>query len=238
MIQRIYAAPSYFDCHSKMNKLLTVLTALFVASVTHSTVLAQEIKGDVAAGSQKNAMCLGCHGIVGFHTGFPQVHRVPKISGQGAKYISAALADYKKGDRKHPSMRVIADSLSAQDMADLAAYYEANGTAQGAATPGNFVNDDTKAKELIAKGGCTSCHGENFSKPIDPSYPKIAGQYNDYLLVALKAYKTEKANLIGRANPIMAGMVKQFSNAELEILANYIGSLPGGLKTVPQAKFQ
>jgi cytochrome c553 len=45
------------------------------------------------------------------------------ISGQSAKYIEAALAAYKKGDRSHPTMRAIAGSLSDQDMADLAAYY-------------------------------------------------------------------------------------------------------------------
>jgi cytochrome c553 len=45
------------------------------------------------------------------------------IGGQSAKYIESALHAYKKGDRKHPSMRGIAASLSDQDIADVAAYY-------------------------------------------------------------------------------------------------------------------
>jgi hypothetical protein len=53
----------------------------------------------------------------------PEIHKVPKISGQSDKYIVAALVAYKKGDRKHPSMRGIAGSLTEQDMADLAAFY-------------------------------------------------------------------------------------------------------------------
>jgi cytochrome c553 len=53
------------------------------------------------------------------------------IGGQSAKYIEAALNAYKKGDRKHPSMRGIAASLSDQDIADIAAYY----SQQSAATP-------------------------------------------------------------------------------------------------------
>ncbi|MES4792956.1 MAG: cytochrome C, partial [Chloroflexota bacterium] len=50
-------------------------------------------------------------------------YRVPMIGGQSEKYIIAALNEYKKGDRKHPSMRGIAASLSDQDIADVAAYY-------------------------------------------------------------------------------------------------------------------
>ena len=92
--------------------------------------------------------------------------------------------------------------------------------------------------ELVAKGACASCHGESFSKPIDPTYPKIAGQHSDYLFVALKSYKTESNPMIGRSNAIMGGIAKQFTNAELKELANYIGSLPGELKTVPQSKFR
>jgi cytochrome c553 len=51
------------------------------------------------------------------------VYNVPYIAGQNAKYIEAALNAYKKGDRKHPTMRGIAETLTEQDIADLAAYY-------------------------------------------------------------------------------------------------------------------
>ena len=160
------------------------------------------------------------------------------ISGQGAKYIVSALSAYQKGERKHPSMRGIATSLSEQDMADVAAYYESSGHQDGAAAPGKAAEASGKAAELVKKGACSSCHGESFSKPIDPSYPKIAGQHADYLFVALKSYKTEGKGTWGRSNGIMAGIAKQFSNAELKELANYVHSLPGELRTVPQAKFK
>ena len=77
---------------------------------------------DATAGYKKADMCIGCHGIPGYQASFPQVHKVPKIAGQNAKYIVAALSTYKKGERKHPTMRAIAASLSDQDMADLAAF--------------------------------------------------------------------------------------------------------------------
>ena len=79
--------------------------------------------GDPAKGRDLTRMCEGCHGIEGWRIAFPEVYHVPKIGGQHAKYIAAALHEYKNGDRSHPSMRAIAGSLSDEDIANLAAYY-------------------------------------------------------------------------------------------------------------------
>ena len=219
-----------------MNKLLTSMFALAVASVTAVSVNAQEVKGDVKAAEQKIAMCIGCHGIKGYQASFPEVYRVPMISGQNAKYIAAALNAYKKGERKHPTMRGIADSLSDQDIADVAAYYEQHGKTDAAVKAP--AAPDAKVAALLQKGACISCHGDNFSKPVDPSYPKIAGQHKDFLFVALKSYKVENQATWGRNNGVMGGIAKQFSNAELKALSAYVGSLDGELKTVPQSKFR
>ena len=105
-----------------MNKTLTTIFALAVASVTAFSH-AQEVKGDVKAGEKKIAMCIGCHGIVGYQASFPEIHKVPMISGQSGAYISSALDAYRKGDRKHPTMRGVAASMSEQDIAAVAAYY-------------------------------------------------------------------------------------------------------------------
>jgi cytochrome c553 len=218
-----------------MNKLLSSLVVVFVASVTALSASAQEVKGDAKAGAGKIAMCIGCHGIKGYQSSFPEVYKVPMISGQGEKYIAAALHAYQKGERKHPSMRGIAEGLNDQDIADVSAYYA--GSAQPGAAPA-AAPANAKAAELVAKGGCVACHGDNFNKPIDPSYPKVAGQYADYLFVALKSYKAEGHTTWGRSNGIMAGIAKQFSNNELKTLANYLHSLPGDLQTVPQHEFK
>ncbi len=76
-------------------------------------------------------MCQGCHGIVGWRTAFPEVYRVPKLSGQNPQYIVAALKQYKSGDRGHPSMRAIAASLTDADMANIAAYYSQDASDHG-----------------------------------------------------------------------------------------------------------
>ena len=221
-----------------MNILLSTVLALFVTSVTASTAMAQEVKGDAKAGAGKIATCIGCHGIKGYQASFPEIYRVPMISGQNAKYIATALSAYQKGDRKHPTMRGIATALTEQDIADVAAYYEASGRQEGAAAPGKATDGNAKVTALVQKGACASCHGDSFSKPIDPAYPKIAGQHADYLFVALKSYKTEGNATWGRNNGVMGGIAKQFSNAELKELSKYMASLPGELKTVPQAKFR
>ncbi len=181
-------------------------------------------------------MCIGCHGIVGYQASFPEVHRVPMISGQNGKYIAAALNAYKKGDRRHPTMKGIASPLSDQDIADLAAYYEANGK-NLPPTPASGGKPSAEVQALLTKGNCAACHGEGLNKPIDASYPKLAGQHADYVYVALKAYQTDKNGPVGRSNPIMGAQAKMFTLAELKVLSNYVGSLGGDLKTVPQAKF-
>ena len=220
-----------------MKKLPSLLSVLLVACVTAFSAHAQDLKGDAAKGEGKIRMCIGCHGIAGYQATFPEIHKVPMISGQGAKYIVSSLNAYKKGERKHPSMRGVAEALSDQDMADIAAYYESHGKDR-APTPAKGGAPSAAALELVKKGACLSCHGEGFSKPIDPGYPKIAGQHADYLFVALKSYKTEGNAQLGRANGVMGAVAKQFSNAEMRELAAYVSSLQGDLKTVPQAKFR
>ena len=214
-----------------------MFAALAVAAATALPAQAQ-VKGDAQAGAGKVAMCIGCHGIVGYKSSFPEVYRVPKISGQNAKYIEVVLDSYKKGERKHPSMRGIATSMTEQDIADVAAFYSAQGRVEGAAELPAPREPRAEVAQLLQKGACVSCHGDNFSKSIDPSYPKLAGQHPDYLFMALKAYRDNSHQTWGRGNPIMAGMAKQFSNAELKAMADYIGSLPSELKTIPQAKFR
>ena len=221
-----------------MNKIRLSILIFALSCTTVLSANAQDVKGDAKAGEKKTALCLGCHGINGYQASFPEIYKVPKISGQGAKYVVSALTAYKKGDRKHPTMGGIALGLSDQDIADLAAYYEVLGNAGSVPLPGKAAAGNAIAAELVKKGACVSCHGENFSKPIDPSFPKIAGQYADYLFVALKSYKAQGNSTWGRNHPVMGGVATQFSNADMKELANYIGSLPGELQTVQPSRFR
>ncbi len=92
------------------------------------------------------------------------------------------------------------------------------------ATAGNVANGET----LVKKYNCAACHGADYTKAIDPSYPKLAGQHATYLEFALKAYKRNDGPN-GRANAIMAGQVKPLSNKDMADIAAYLHSLPSEL---------
>jgi cytochrome c553 len=108
-------------------------TRILIAALACTFATAASAAGDAAAGKQKVFQCMGCHGIPGWKTAFPEVYSVPKLGGQHAAYIVAALKQYKSGDRDHTTMRSIAATLSEQDMQDIAAYYaQASGTSPAA----------------------------------------------------------------------------------------------------------
>lgn len=99
---------------------------MFAATVCAQTPApAGDAAGNATEGAKKNSMCVGCHGIDGYKTAFPEVYSVPRIGGQHPAYLVKALQAYRAGDRSHPSMKGIAATLSDKDMADLAAYYGA-----------------------------------------------------------------------------------------------------------------
>ena len=224
-----------------MNKLLTTMFALAVACVTVSAE-AQQVTGKAQDGAKKVQMCVGCHGIIGYQASFPEIHKVPMIAGQSATYITSALTAYKGGDRKHPTMRAIADTLTEQDIADLAAYYSQLGLKDGGAPPATLAKaTPANVEGLItrnADNSCTKCHGANFNTPNDGTVPKLAGQHADYLFVALKSYRVKNNPHLGRSNAVMGQQVeeKKFTTAELKTLATYISSLPGEVKTVPESR--
>lgn len=103
-----------------------VLISTLCAAVVMAFVAPVHAAGDPKAGHLKNSMCAGCHGIPGWRTAYPAVYAVPKLGGQHAEYIAAALREYKSGERSHPSMNGIVGSLTDQDIEDLAAYYSSS----------------------------------------------------------------------------------------------------------------
>jgi cytochrome c553 len=93
----------------------------------------------------------------------------------------------------------------------------------------NALAADAEAgKAAAAKYNCASCHGADFNSPIDPSYPKLAGQHADYLEHALIAYQRGGNAANGRGNAIMGGMAKPLSKTDIKDIAAYLSSLPGG----------
>ncbi|HEY4292163.1 cytochrome c [Luteibacter sp.] len=91
-----------------------IAVALCVASAAHA-------EGDKSRGRELVYTCNGCHGVPGYSNVYPDYH-VPHIAGQNEQYIVNALKAYKNDERKHPTMHAQAESLSDQDISDIAAY--------------------------------------------------------------------------------------------------------------------
>jgi cytochrome c553 len=113
---------------------LSCLIGLMASSLT-SLVMAADLVGDANKGASKVSLCAGCNAIPGYRSSVPEIYTIPMIGGQSAAYLVSALQAYKKGERKHPTMRGIAGSLSDQDMVDIAAYY----AGQSASSKPNYL---------------------------------------------------------------------------------------------------
>ena len=189
--------------------------ALAVALVFAASAFAAE--PDTAPGDTARAkahQCVGCHEIPGYKTAFPSVYPAPKIFGQSAEYIAAALKSYDNGERTHPSMVGIAAQLSEQDIAEIAAFYAENG-APGEKTP--------EAPPEIA-AACVACHGDGGNAPI-ANYPKLAGQHPKYLAQSMRDYQTG-----ARKNAVMAQQSAAWTRQDIAELSAYFAAQPGDLK--------
>lgn len=170
-------------------------------------------QGDAQAGQTKAYTCTGCHGIPGYKNIYP-MYKVPKIGGQSAAYVSAALAAYQSGQRAHPTMINQAESLSDANIADIAAWVSSFDTA-----PPPLVDSAISAPEKVLL--CQTCHGED-GMGADPSYPVLAGQHESYLSRALNDYRSG-----ARKNAIMGGFAASLSDDDIHELAQWYASMHG-----------
>ena len=204
---------------------MSLTSRLFLSLALACAAAPALAKGDAESGRLKVYTCSGCHGIPNYKNVYP-TYNVPRIGGQNYEYLIAALTGYQKGDRKHPTMRAQAESFSAQDIEDIAAYlsslkgeHDSHGDVQGDAEAGK-----TKSQP------CQACHGAD-GQGIDPQYPRVGGQYADYLAKALHDYKNGKRN-----NPIMAGFAATLSDEDIDDLAAYFTAQAGPLTDLSHIK--
>ena len=176
--------------------------------------------GDQKAGQTKFETCSGCHSRPGYSNVYPR-YNVPKLAGQHAGYTVSALEAYASNDRGHAGMQGNAAGLNPQDMEDIGAYLA---TFELADNPVE-VEGDINAGETKA-GSCVACHGEGGNSS-DANYPKLAGQYQSYLIKVLQDYKLGK-----RSNPMMNSIVSALSDEDIENIAAFYASQTKGLDIV------
>ena len=160
-----------------------------------------------------SSTCLGCHGVVSYNNIYP-TYKVPKLGNQHKDYIVAALKAYRSGERSHTTMKAHAANLSDLDIDKIADYFSS--FKAKIATP-----EDVKI--IDEANSCVGCHGVDGNSEV-PTFPRIAGQYEDYLYQSLKSYKNGKRN-----NAIMNGVASTLNDDQMKKLSKYFASQKGML---------
>ena len=168
--------------------------------------------GDAARGKTLAYTCHGCHGIPNYKNAYP-TYNVPKLGGQNAAYLAAALKAYATGERPHQTMHAQAASLSDEDRAAIGAFLQSE-----VVQP----NKEVVGTPPPATQTCVACHGADGAKTVAPDYPILAGQHPDYIVQALRDYKSGK-----RKNPVMAGIITAVSEKDFKAIANFFSKQPG-----------
>ena len=199
-----------------MNRWVFIITTILMTGVP-----AQGIAGDPAAGEAKAQACLACHGADGnsANSGFPS------LAGQVPGYIAGQLAAFKSGKRANAIMMGLAQPLSAEDMADLDAWYASQTIAP------RSISEDQLALasegESLYRGGsaelavpaCMACHGPA-GRGMPSNYPRVAGQWPEYPAGQLLAFKSGE-----RAGKIMGPIAHRLSAQQIHALSVYMSAL-------------
>ncbi len=201
-------------------------TTLIVSLLLPSSLFAQTIIGDAAAGEKKALICSACHGPAGV-----SVNPLwPKLAGQHATYTIKQLKNFKAGSqdpdqalRYDPSMSPQANLLSEQDMADLAAYF--------ASQPTNYAAADETLVERgrqLYRGGdiarnipaCTACHSPSGHGNAPAGYPSVAGQHSDYIIKQLNDFK--RGIRRNDTERVMRDIAERLSEDDIKAIASYM----------------
>jgi cytochrome c553 len=201
--------------------IITVLLGLSAATTANAA------QGDAEAGKGKAAMCAACHGA----DGNSLVPMYPKLAGQSAPYLVKQLTEFKlgmtsggKAGRVNAIMGGMAMALTAQDMADISAFY-----AKQEVTDGNGIAN-TKGEKLYLGGhaerkitACAGCHGPSGKGMSNAGFPALAGQNAEYLKIQLHAFRN--GSRYNDLNGMMRGVAANLTDEDITALSQYASSL-------------
>ena len=209
-----------------MNKVLvSLLLTLGITGLSHAA-------GDAAAGQGKAVMCGACHGADG-NSAAPNI---PKLAGQGERYLLKQLKDIKAGTaataqpgtgRKVVEMTGLLDALSEQDLADIAAYFASQKMSVGAADPKLVAQG-----EALFRGGkleqgmpaCTGCHAPDGAGNSLAGFPQLGGQHAAYVAKQLTDFREGNRTNDGDTM-VMRTVAEKLSNKDIEAVSSYIQGL-------------
>lgn len=215
-----------------MNKTVLAMSLSAALSLATTAVGAQD--GNMEAGGTKAAACMGCHGA----DGNSPADMWPKLAGQVPEYIAKQLHDFKEGRRSNDQMSPMAQSLSDQDVQDLATFFAAQ---QANPVPAQqdklaegekiYLKGSGRADALVT--ACVGCHGQRgegsrnwsgiYSSAPTVLAPAIGSQHAAYVANQLKAYKGgARSNDVGH---VMRNIAGRMSDAQIEAVAAYASTL-------------
>jgi cytochrome c553 len=171
---------------------------------------------DIAAGKEKAELCAGCHG----DNGISQTENIPSLAGQLDQFIQWQLVFFRAGTRKNEQMQPVVEQLNNDDIRNLGAYF-ASLTPPKASKPDDNPDLSTKGAQAAAGRRCASCHTDSFAGT--KAVARIAGQREEYLVKALRDYKSGVR--AGGAMAAMADVAYPLSEEEIEALAHYLANL-------------
>lgn len=183
-------------------------------------------QGSAAAGQSKAAVCAACHGADG-NSPNPIW---PSLAGQHAEYLTRQIEAFQAGDREDPLMSSFAAPLSAADIADLGAYFEAQAVTPKTADPALVELGEQLYRAGSAERGipaCIACHGPAGKGNPLAGYPSVSGQHATYIANTLAAYASGARRSDGSSNLMMRDIAPLLSDAEIQAVASYMQGLRG-----------
>lgn len=175
----------------------------------------QATAADIAAGKEKAELCIGCHG----ENGISQMENVPSLAAQVDQFTQWQLIFFRAGTRKSEEMKPIVEQLDNNDIRNLGAYF-------ASLQPPEKKQDhdpdlSAKGKQAAAGRRCASCHLDSYAGT--KAVSRLAGQREDYLLKALRDYKSGAR--AGGGMAAMAEVAYSLSEEEITALAHYLAHL-------------
>jgi len=161
---------------------------------------------DPDAGRKIANMCRTCHGL----DGYAAIPIAPHIGGEPQEYLEAQLMAFKTGAREHEMMSIVSQGLSAQQIADVSAWYAAHSVT--ATLPDGVTAED-------APDACVSCHGaDGISLVLDA--PNLAGEVSIYIDTQLKAFR-----IGNRQHEIMSEIAADLTDEEIREIAEWYANV-------------
>ena len=175
-----------------------------------------------------NQVCAACHGA----DGSSPTPANPSLAGMPADYITTQLSHFKAGVRQNAIMQGMTAALTDADMVSLGAYFAGQTPKPQQAKDAALAREGQRLWRAgdAANGvpACSACHGPT-GAGLPRNYPRLSGQWSDYTLVQLKAFKSgergmdkDGKDINGR---IMVGVVRGMTDAQMKALADYAQGL-------------